>query len=91
VFEAAGSVTHLKDTTLVFEVFSRCVTAIVGGKLITRESRRDKEFHFQDWFAGRLSETGAHFDPALPCPPAAARANWWIRSGMRKAQPEWSM
>lgn len=48
--------------TLVFDVFSRCVEAIVGGKLIRRESSRDKEFHFQDWFADRLDETGADFD-----------------------------
>lgn len=51
-------------STLVFDVFSRCVEAIVGGELIRRESRRDKEFHFQDWFIGRLDETGAHFEQA---------------------------
>ncbi len=45
-------------------MFSRCVDAIVGGELIKRESRRDKEFHFQDWFAGRLGETGLHFEQA---------------------------
>ena len=50
--------------TLVFDVFTRCVEAIVGGKLIRRESRRDKEFHFQDWFAGRLGETETHFEQA---------------------------
>ncbi len=50
--------------TLVFEVFSRCVEAVVGGHLITRESRRDKEFHFQDWFSRRLDETSAHFEQA---------------------------
>lgn len=50
--------------TSIFDVFSRCVEAIVGGELITRESRRDKEFHFQDWFSHRLAETGAHFEQA---------------------------
>ncbi len=50
--------------TLVFDVFLRCVEAIVGGELITRESRRDKEFHFQDWFARRLEETSVHFEQA---------------------------
>jgi len=50
--------------TLVFDVFSRCVEAVVGGRLIKRENRRDKEFHFQDWFAGRLAETVAHFEQA---------------------------
>lgn len=50
--------------TLVFDVFRRCVEAVVGGQLIRRESRRDKEFHFQDWFADRLEETGTHFEQA---------------------------
>ncbi len=50
--------------TLVFEVFSECVEAIRRGQLIRRESRRDKEFHFQDWFAGRLGDTGAYFEQA---------------------------
>ncbi len=48
----------------VFDVFAHCVEAIVGGRLIRRESRRDKEFHFQDWFATRLAETGVHFEQA---------------------------
>ena len=30
--------------------------------LIERESSRDKEFHFQDWFKKRLTETGLNFD-----------------------------
>lgn len=50
--------------TLIFDVFSRCVEAIVSGELIIRQSRRDKEFHFQDWFAHRLAETGAYFEQA---------------------------
>jgi len=44
------------------DVFVRCAEGIVGGKLITRESRRDKEFHFQNWFRARLSETGLNFE-----------------------------
>ena len=44
------------------EVFVRCVEGIKGGRLITRESRRDKEFHFQNWFKARLSETGLNFE-----------------------------
>ena len=50
--------------TLVFDVFSRCVEAITSGQLITRESRRDKEYHFQDWFIRRLREIGENFDEA---------------------------
>lgn len=44
------------------DVFRRCVEAIQNGVLIQRESRTDKEFHFQNWFEARLSETGLHFD-----------------------------
>ena len=35
--------------------------AIRANKLITRESRQDKEFHFQNWFKARLGETGLNF------------------------------
>src|SRR5687767_5703550 len=44
------------------EVFRSCVDAIQRGSLIERVSRTDKEFHFQDWFRGRLAETGLHFE-----------------------------
>lgn len=44
------------------EVFLACVAAVRRGELIRRTGRRDKEFHFQDWFAQRLRETGIHFD-----------------------------
>lgn len=50
--------------TSVFNVFSRCTEAAVGGKLIVRRSKSDKEFHFQDWFVGRLDETGENYDSA---------------------------
>ncbi len=43
-------------------IFQRCVEAIRQGFLIERESSRDKEFHFQDWFKKRLHETGLNFD-----------------------------
>src|SRR5262245_40420289 len=43
----------------VFFVFQRCVEAIRQGALLKRESRQDKEFHFQNWFRRRLE--GAHF------------------------------
>ena len=44
------------------EVFKRCVEAIEAGTLIERESRKDKEFHFQNWFKRRLAETGLNFE-----------------------------
>lgn len=46
----------------VFNVFRNCVYAVGGGKFIHRESRRDKEFHFQNWFKDRLVETDFHHE-----------------------------
>ena len=43
-------------------VFKKCVEAIDKGVLIHRASRTDKEFHFQNWFADRLRETGLNFE-----------------------------
>ena len=36
--------------------------AIDAGVLIERESSKDKEFHFQNWFMSRLVETALNFD-----------------------------
>lgn len=44
------------------DVFRRCVEAIEAGTLIQRESRKDKEFHFQNWFRDRLAETELNFE-----------------------------
>src|SRR5713226_3368855 len=44
------------------EVFVRCADAIQAHKLIRRESRQDKEFHFQNWFKARLGETRLNFE-----------------------------
>ncbi len=44
------------------DVFRRCVEAIDAGALIERESRKDKEFHFQNWFKGCLAATGLNFE-----------------------------
>lgn len=44
------------------EVFVQCAKAIGSGKLISRESRQDKEFHFQNWFKDRLAKTRLHFE-----------------------------
>ena len=46
----------------VISVFTRCVEGMREGALIVSESRRDKEFHFQNWFKERLEETGLNFD-----------------------------
>lgn len=48
--------------SLCVEVFMACRRAIEGGQLIHRSSAGDKEFHFQNWFAQRLSEAGVLFD-----------------------------
>ncbi len=45
-------------STSVIEVFKSCVQAIRAGELIRRESRSDKEFHFQNWIGARLDSTG---------------------------------
>ena len=50
-----------QDTTVI-EVYRQCVAAIRHGKLIQRESRQDKEFHFQNWIRDRLTETGLHHE-----------------------------
>ncbi len=44
------------------EVFVRCADAVHATKLISRESRQDKAFHFQNWFKARLGETGLNFE-----------------------------
>lgn len=41
----------------VIPVFLACAHAIRGNRLIVRESRSDKEFHFQNWIRDRLNET----------------------------------
>ncbi len=46
----------------IFQVFIECVEAIRRNELIHRESRSDKEFHFQNWFESRLVATRLHFD-----------------------------
>lgn len=47
---------------IAVKVFKRAVDAIRAGALIRRESAKDKEFHFQNWFAGRLEELGSPFE-----------------------------
>lgn len=52
----------MSTETTITTVFSHCVTAIHAGKHIQRESKRDKEFHFQNWFCVRLEETGLYHE-----------------------------
>lgn len=49
-------------TSTCFTVFRKCAEAVADGKLIHRESARDKEYHFQNWCQSRLSETGLNYD-----------------------------
>lgn len=49
-------------TSTVFTVFESCVTAIRDRVLIRRESVKDKEFHFQNWFAQRLRDLHLPYD-----------------------------
>ncbi len=44
------------------QIFRTCVAAVRRGALIQRESAKDKEFHFQNWFQARLAETGLPFE-----------------------------
>lgn len=46
----------------VITIFQSCVEAIRRGELIVRESSKDKEFHFQNWFKDRLADTGLNYD-----------------------------
>lgn len=46
----------------VSAVFKLCVDAIRDGDLIEREGRRDKEFHFQNWFQKRLDRLALNYD-----------------------------
>lgn len=43
-------------------IFRLCVEAIRNGKLIEREGRSDKEFHFQNWFKCRLDDAHLNYD-----------------------------
>lgn len=43
-------------------IFKQCVRSIQDGELIEREGRKDKEFHFQNWFQKRLEALKLNFD-----------------------------
>jgi hypothetical protein len=46
----------------ILEIFNKCVKAIQQGALIKRESSKDKEFHFQNWFQNRLEDLKVNFE-----------------------------
>lgn len=46
----------------VIRVFQQCVTAIRDGTFIRRQSKKDKEFHFQNWVQARLKETRLRYE-----------------------------
>lgn len=50
----------------VLDLFAECNKAVVRGTLIERVSRSDKEFHFQNWFVGRLAALKFNYDPPAP-------------------------
>lgn len=43
-------------------IFKQCVRSIQDGELIEREGRKDKEFHFQNWFQKKLEALSLNFD-----------------------------
>ena len=48
----------------VAAVFKLCARAMRAEIFIERESAKDKEFPFQNWFKKRLDELGVHYDPS---------------------------
>lgn len=48
--------------TYATAIFKLCVQAIREGRLIEREGRNDKEFHFQNWFKQRLDGMQLNYD-----------------------------
>lgn len=52
----------MPDGQPYLNIFARCVDAMRENEFIHRESRQDKEFHFQNWFKARLMDTGMNFE-----------------------------
>ena len=48
--------------TTCFEVYRKCAKAIHEGVLIVKQSKKDKEFFFQNWCHDRVLETGYHVE-----------------------------
>jgi hypothetical protein len=47
----------------ILDVFAECNKCIVGGTLVERANRSDKEFPFQNWFSARLKALELTYDP----------------------------
>jgi hypothetical protein len=54
--------TSTPSSSSVVSAYLACHNAVRRGDLIQRQNRRDKEFHFQDWFASRLTECRLSYD-----------------------------
>lgn len=52
----------MASASTVATFFNTCVTAVQYHRLIRRDSRSDKEFHFQNWIKERFAETGLHYE-----------------------------
>lgn len=50
--------------TTIFDFYNSCLEAVNKHVLIRRESRKDKEFHFQNWVRSRIDDTGHSFEEA---------------------------
>lgn len=53
---------NMTQKTTVFDVFERCVQAKEAGENIKLEHKKDKEFHFQNWFQKRLESLAVPFE-----------------------------
>jgi len=53
----------MADKTRCVDVFEACCIAVQKHRLIHRAEKKDKEFHFQNWFAARLGELDYKYDP----------------------------
>lgn len=51
-----------KNDSTILTVFQKCVDAISSNKLIRRESKQDKEFHFQNWVRARLDGSKYNYE-----------------------------
>lgn len=52
----------MSSGSTVAAFFAACVSAVQNHRLIRREARSDKEFHFQNWIRERFEETGFYYE-----------------------------
>ncbi|MCE7982319.1 MAG: hypothetical protein DYG89_14075 [Caldilinea sp. CFX5] len=52
----------MASSSTVATFFATCVSAVQNHRLIRRESRSDKEFHFQNWVKERFAEAGFYYE-----------------------------